>query len=176
MLVIWALSCFGLVFSQEEDTLKIRAAFKQWQQTQIEHKHFVSKDNCHYSYIAAHEPPETILGFPDSINFYYAHLNNDQHPDALITFRPLQCEGGNASVNTQYKLLALSTPSGYTIDDTFFNLVDIMEASGFYILDSLNRYGFYGTYYNYTETDGYCCPSIKKTIKITFPSLQVFID
>ncbi len=161
--------------SHNGDLPKIQNAFKQWQQLQIEGNEFVSAGNCNYDFVTSHEEYSLVLGFPDEMEFDYADLNEDQKVDALVTFIPEQCDGGNLTAWMQYQILVLSNDSGYHVLDDFFEKVKIDTESGFYHLDSLDHQTFYGTYYDFNDDDGYCCPSIQKPLIIDFNTQKVVI-
>jgi len=158
------------------DETKIREVFKTWQQTQIDNNEFASQKNCNYEYVISKEDYGPVFGFPDIIDFKYTDLNGDKKTDALATFTPKQCDGGNMSSMMQHQILILSNKSSYEVDNKYFKNINLGLQTGFYTLDSLSNKSFFGTYYTFQESDGFCCPSIQRPIVIDFNTKQVEIN
>jgi hypothetical protein len=150
---------------------QIRTRFERWQSNQINAGRFVADENCNPAFVS---PNDSIpnLGFPSQIHFFYMEINKDKQLDALITFNPEQCDGGNALMWTQYQLLVLSSSTGYKIDEEFFREIG-KDLKGFFHLDGTTNVGFTGTYFEFTEADPSCCPSLKKRITIQFDIKQI---
>jgi hypothetical protein len=115
-----------------------------------------------------------IYGFPSDsteYNFSFADLNNDGRLDGLVVFKPVQCDGGNGSIWTQFQVLILSKKSIYNVSDTL--RVDRFASTpfdslGFYWLNSIANDKIFGTYFEFKPDDGYCCPSIQRPVTFDF--------
>jgi hypothetical protein len=160
---------------------KIKELFVEWQTQEIKAKHFLPKDWCNPDSFLRHKSKENldsimglIYGFPsDSIEykFSYADLNGDGKLDGLVVFTPDQCDGGNASMWTQWQVFLLSKKGNYNITDTLH--VDrfastAFDSLGFYWLDSIATDKIFGTYIEFKANDGHCCPSIQRPVKFDF--------
>jgi hypothetical protein len=132
---------------------------------------FLSEKNCNPEYVMADTPYNASKprnwGFPKDILFSYGYLNQDKKIDALITFRPNQCDGGNLSMWTEIQLLVLSSNSGYNVNENFFDTC-YLHKKGYFFLNKIENCVFVGDYYEFKETDSHCCPSIHKSIYIDF--------
>lgn len=160
----------------------IKNAFDSWTKSEIEKGNFFAKDSCNGDYFVTKDSLglESIDGIavPDDssdIFYHYADLNNDNKKDALITFTPYQCDGGNAIMWVQYQLLALSQGDKYLVTDNYFE--NFKTDPGFFHLDSVATKAVFGTYFEFKEHDGRCCPSIKRPIKIDLEKNEfIFTD
>jgi hypothetical protein len=160
----------------------IKTAFANWTKSEIEKGTFFAKDSCNWDYYIIKDSLglEALEGFSipedsSEIGIYYAHLNHDDKEDALITFTPTQCDGGNGSRWAQYQLLVLSQGNEYIVNDNYFNQFD--PSPGFFLLDSAATRMVCGTYLDFVENDGLCCPSIKRRIKINLDKNElIYID
>lgn len=149
----------------------IKNAFDSWTKSEIEKGNFFANDSCNGAYYVMKDSlglePAFGLSVPDDsseINYYYADLNSDNQRDALITFAPYQCDGGNATMWVQYQLLVLSQGDKYLVTDNYFER--FKTDPGFFHLDSVGTKTVFGTYFEFTGDDGRCCPGIKRSIKI----------
>lgn len=159
----------------------IRQIFFNWQSQEIKAHHFWAKDSCNYEFIDKHEFNGTIhemFGFPDSseIKFLFGDLNNDGYLDGLVTFTPKQCDGGNASMWDQYNIQIVSDKDNYNIKTDYQAGTSLSIGStdeGFYWLDSIVNNKLLGTYYQFKDGDGRCCPSIVKRIVIYYDTKKI---
>jgi len=149
----------------------IKNAFENWTKYEIEKGNFFATDSCNRDYYVMKDSLglESTFGLsvPDDtseIYYHYADLNSDNKKDALITFTPYQCDGGNATMWVQYQLLVLSQGDKYLVTDNYFER--FKTDPGFFHLDSIGTKTVFGTYFEFTNNDGRCCPSIKRPIKI----------
>jgi hypothetical protein len=149
----------------------IKSAFDNWTKSEIKKGNFFAIDSCNMGYYVMKDSLglESVFGLsvPDDsseIYYYYADLNEDKKKDALITFTPYQCDGGNATMWVQYQLLVLSQGDKYLVNDNYFER--FKTDPGFFHLDSVGIKTVFGTYFEFTDNDGRCCPSIKQPIKI----------
>jgi hypothetical protein len=119
------------------------------------------------------------IGIPNEFQVSYAYINDDDQLDALVLFSPRQCDGGNASMNAQKRVLILSQGQSYTIDDTFIDQVEQNHnkktgAWGWFWIDrAADRY-FYGTYSAYKDEDPRCCPSIERRFQINYATRELY--
>ncbi|NUY79312.1 hypothetical protein HUK80_00275 [Flavobacterium sp. MAH-1] len=149
----------------------IKHAFLEWKKSEISEGHYFAMDSCNGDYFVRMDSlgleSSDAPGIPDEeseIEYDFADLNSDGKQDALITFAPRQCDGGNAAMWSQIQLLALSHNNSYKIDAAFFDEID--SGKGFFHLDSAATSAVFGTYYEFGENDGHCCPGIEKPIRI----------
>jgi hypothetical protein len=160
---------------------KLRELFFNWQNQEIMDNHFLAADSCNPEWYAKHGAIENldsinglIYGFPSDSSEYtisFADLNSDKKLDCLIVFTPDQCDGGNASMWVQWQVFILSDKDNYKIIDTLtvdkFALTDF-DSLGFYWLDSISVNKIYGTYIEFKDNDGHCCPSINKPVTFDY--------
>ncbi len=159
--------------STRDKSYLLNNAFENWKQEQIANGQFLSSNDCRPDFVISNDSIQDF-GFPEEIEFHYADINSDDQLDALITFIPQQCDGGNGSMWTQFQLLILSNGSGYLINDRFFDNVG-KKLDGFYHLDSALANEFQGTYYEFKEGDGRCCPSTNTRMTIKFDTKELKI-
>lgn len=165
----------GCQRTESTEIEQIQEVFRGWQKAQIESPdgEFVAKENCNLDYVINTEV-SAMLGFPEEINFYYADVNGDDKSDALITFFPVQCDGGNATMWMQYQLLVLSQKgSDYSIDEIPLHPNALSLLNGPYFLDSLSDQHAFGRYFEFVQGDARCCPSVNKTLTIDMSSFKV---
>ena len=153
--------------SSKEDTLEqhLRDLFRTWQANEIAEGHMWAADSCRMDWFSDHEAAEGSIpwGFPDSadIAYSYADLNLDGKTDQLVTFNPSQCDGGNGSMWSQIEVLIVSSGNSYetiaSSGDGMFSFLG-KDSTGFCWYDSIGPNKIYGTYYNFSEDDGHCCP------------------
>ena len=152
-------------------------SFANWQKQQINEKRFWASDSCYPGWFDKHDVNETldnlIYGFPSdsSIKFSFADLNQDGNLDGLVTFNADQCDGGNASTWNQWQVFILSNNGNYNVNDTIqvdkFSLTEF-DSLGFYRLDSIKANKIFGTYIEFKDEDGRCCPSINRPVAFDF--------
>ena len=152
---------------------KIKLAFYNWVENQIEKGVYFAKDSCNWEYYEMKEALglEAVDGYAvptwdsSAIYIYYANLNADSIIDALITFFPCQCDGGNGAMWAQKYILVLSNGENYSVIDDYFDKFDV-KIDGSFHLDSAAEKTVFGTYYKFIDDDPRCCPSIQRPIKI----------
>jgi hypothetical protein len=143
---------------------------KVGQSLKLKRGEFFADDSCNMGYYKSCDSlgyeGEFGLGIPnDSLEMsqiFYSRINDDDKLDALMLFYPIQCDGGNASMFVQYKLLILSDKNNYIVNDSL--LYKINFGDGFNILDSINGHFVYGNYFEYRKDDPYPYPSIKNLL------------
>ena len=160
--------------STQTGTATIRHLFTVWQHQQVRSGTYWPADSCKPQVVQRQQPASVVLGLPtdsSSYAFSYADLNLDGTLDGLVTFTPDQCDGGNGSMWVQVNVLLLSGHSGYSVTDTldveqFANVPT--SKSGFYHLDSIAPNQLFGTYYEFNQNSGHCCPSVKRPVMFDF--------
>ena len=175
LLTIFSCSCNNENIDNPIDSTtkqKIKLTFDNWAKEQIEKGIYFAKDSCNCEYYKMKDSLglEAVFGYAipwdsSEIHIYYAILNADSIIDALITFPIYQCDGGNATMWHQEQILVLSQGSDYVVIDNYFHKFGT-NLTGFFHLDSAATKTVFGTYYEFTDNDGRCCPSIQKPIKI----------
>ena len=156
----------------------IKAAFDNWAETEMQKGVFFAIDSCNWDYYVMRDSLglETVSGFAipndsSEIHYYYADLNGDNKKDALITFTPCQCDGGNSAMWVQYQLLVLSQGDKYFVIDNYFEKYE--TGSVFFHLDSVAPNTVFGTCFEFTDNDARCCPSIQRPIKINLDKNEI---
>jgi hypothetical protein len=147
---------------------KILIKFEEWKNKQYQLSNYELEKKCNIEYVGKETYKGSGIGIPKDIQVFYTDLNDDEIIDALICFSPSQCDGGNALMNAQERILILSKGNEYVVDDNLINNIEKGLPSGWlYIRNAL--YGsMTGEFKDYKEGDGRCCPSIKKEISISF--------
>jgi hypothetical protein len=175
-LIFFVFAGISLVFAQSdlsEEEILVRE-FAAWQQEQLAEHTFWAKDSCNMEWYAAHEEAPAGFGFPSSgageYVYAYGDLNSDGKRDQLVMFRPVQCDGGNASAWLQIGVFTLSQKKGYTtISDLTGNLFPQLKTDA--ILGSYQYSGIADNQvemilYRFSDSDPHCCPSTQ--IPVTF--------
>jgi hypothetical protein len=76
----------------------------------------------------------------------------------------------------QISVLTISDNGGYktsaSLGDGIFSSVG-KDTTGFYWYDSIGTNKIYGTFYNFINTDGHCCPSTEKPVIIAYDTRKV---
>lgn len=154
----------------------ILTTFNQWENLQIQNGLYVKQSLCNPDAAGKRNYKGPATSIPEDLNISYTHMNQDNQLDALITFHPLQCDGGNANRNEQVVLLILSSASGYKVESNFMNKLSKQFSKGWFYIEKAIDNTLYGTYYEYKSDDPLCCPGIKKEITIEFPSAKVSFE
>ncbi|MBM3417234.1 MAG: hypothetical protein FJY20_12555 [Bacteroidetes bacterium] len=118
---------------------------------------------------------DPMAGIPKEISIHYSDINGDGKLDALITFHPVQCDGGNAMMNAQSRLLIISKGSSWVTDDKFIESIE-SKKDGWLSVSGVTEGTIFGTYYEYAADDGRCCPSIKKSFTLDYKTRKLTID
>jgi hypothetical protein len=159
----------------------LKQLFIDWWNNEVAKGHLWASDSCYPGWIADNGFDgmiEDMWGIPDSseYNFSYADINGDGQFDQLVTFTPSQCDGGNASMWIQIAVLTISKNGKYittaSIGDGIFSAVG-KDRTGFYWYDSIGVNKIYGTFYNFMDNDGHCCPGIEKPVIIAYDTKEV---
>lgn len=154
---------------------KILVGFEQWKTSAIKNGSYANAANCNMERVTKDGYKGPFTGIPEEISIHYADVNGDGKLDGLVTFHPKQCDGGNAMMNAQDRVLILSKGTGYTADAKYINNIE-KQKDGWLSVTGASDGIIFGTYYNYTAEDGRCCPSIKKPFTIDFKTKKLEID
>lgn len=163
----------SLAQSREENYSRILGRFEDWIDQQYQQNIFLISEKCNPNYLSQHEL-QSALGIPESINVFFSDINLDTKIDALITFSPVQCDGGNALMNLQNRIFILSDNTAYIIDDYSIDKIEEKYCkNGWLMIESINSNEIKGFYYEYKPSDGRCCPSIKREVSIDFVTKEL---
>lgn len=153
---------------------KIKTKFEQWKLDQYKTGTYVSDKNCNIDFVSKDGYVGSEMGISKDVDYFFTDLNNDKKIDAVITFYPVQCDGGNALMNLQIKLLILSVGNNYIVDDLLIKDIDKQFENGWLVVTKATNGFVYGTYFEYKENDGRCCPSVKKPFKIDYKLRKLY--
>jgi hypothetical protein len=141
--------------------------FDIWKKQQLENRIFQSVENCNREWYVSHPESEApIWGFPElkDCSFFYADLNNDGMEDQLVSFNPVQCDGGNASMWMQVNVLTISENGRYVTssdwDEALFPQLKRKE-EGFCWFTGIADGTIEAIHYVLQDTDPRCCPSVR---------------
>ena len=142
--------------------------FEQWKAIQYKKGTYETEKRCNIDSVSKESYKGSGMGIPKDINIFFTDINHDNKLDALFTFNPDQCDGGNALMNAQIRVLILSNGSTYITDDNFIDKIESKLKKGWLNIERVNDRTFYGTYYEYKDTDGRCCPSVRRPVQIDY--------
>jgi len=164
------------VAQTKNEYIQIINRFEKWKLDQYKKGTFATDKNCNFDTVskAGYKGPEA--GIPADVNVMFTDINNDSKLDALITFNPTQCDGGNALMNAQSRVLILSSQTGYIADDTFIDKIESRYKKGWLHVESVVQGTIYGLYLEYKADDGRCCPSVKRTFSISYSDKKLTFE
>jgi hypothetical protein len=151
-----------------EEQKEIVSQFNLWKSRQYQDAVFATENNCNPDSSVKHGDKGPVMGIPKEIQILYADINQDGKTDGLILFSPDQCDGGNALMFAQIRVLILSGRNGYTTDDKYIDNKERLVKKGWLNITRVSDCSFYGIYFEYQKTDGRCCPGIQRDISINF--------
>ena len=171
--------------SQNSDTIsrkKIINTFTSWKMQQIKKGNYAEASKCNPSSVresiqSGQGKNIARIGFGEE-SLSFADINNDGNVDALVLFKPKQCDGGNALINSQSALLVLSDEgkSTYTVDrDTLTNLGGIPNGWWLAFKAAEDNGEITGTAMGYSATDARCCPSLSREFRYKYPSKEILL-
>ena len=167
----------SILFAQSKsEYTQIVSKFEQWKTLQFKKGNFATEKNCNADTMLKEGYKGPEMGIPKDIHISFTDFNEDNKLDAIVTFAPDQCDGGNALMNAQIRVLILSGLSGYFTDDSYIDKIESQLKKGWLIIESSFGSTFYGTYYEYKDSDGRCCPSVKKPFSIDFKTKKLTFD
>ena len=180
-IIIGFLSLFVLTTKStaqsKNEYVQILNKFEQWKSTQFKKGLYATDKNCNPDTVTKEGYKGSEIGIPKDINIFFTDINEDDKNDAIIMFTPDQCDGGNALMNAQTRVLILSSGAAYITDDAYIDKIESRLKKGWIRIEEATYGTFYGTYYEYKETDGRCCPSIKRPFSIDYKSKKMeFIE
>jgi hypothetical protein len=158
------------------DSIIISHVFQKWRAIALEEKKYIPEDSCSYSYLDKNDLNSLVhLAIPNQCNWSWGDLNEDGITDAMITFSPIQCDGGNATMMFQTAVFILSK------NDTYYPLeiypsLSLVHGGHFYRFNSILNGKIKATYIDYKEKDGRCCPSIIIPCTIRVKNNKFFRD
>lgn len=161
---------------------KIINTFTSWKMQQIRKGNYAQANKCNPSSIResmqrGHGKDIAMIGFSkESLSF--ADINKDGRVDALALFKPKQCDGGNALMNSQSVLLVLSGEgnSPYTVDsETLSNLQGIPNGWWLIFNAAEDNGKITGSAMGYSATDARCCPSQSVEFSYEYPSKEILL-
>jgi len=175
-LCIFSVSSLISFAQSKSEYVQIVNKFEQWKNDQYKKGNYATEKNCNTDTVLkdGYKGPE--MGIPADITVAFTDINSDNKLDAIITFTPDQCDGGNALMNVQIRVLVLSSSKGYTADDSYIDKIEEQLKKGWLIVEGALGGYFYGTYYEYRDSDGRCCPSIKKQFSIDYKTKKLTFD
>jgi hypothetical protein len=165
-----------LLSQTKSEYFKIITKFEQWKSYQYKADKFATENNCMPDTVSKDGYKGPDMGIPKNIDISFTDINNDNKIDALITFHPDQCDGGNALMNAQIQILILSKDSSYFIDDKYISKIERQFKKGRLNIERASYGAIYGTYYEYKSNDGRCCPSIHRTFAIDYSTKKLTFD
>lgn len=172
LLVILAFSS-RLIAQSATEYSQLLNRFEQWKAVQYQSGKYSTPANCKAEVMrrAGYKGPET--GIPKDMAVYYTDINGDKKLDALISFNPQQCDGGNALMNAQVNVLVLSKAGAYSVDETYFDKVEATLKSGWITIQGAAGGSFHGTFTDYKDDDPRCCPSVKKEFSLDYKTKKL---
>jgi hypothetical protein len=177
LLLLFFISTPLFFFAQSKsEYTQIVNKFEEWKKDRYKKGIYATERNCDPDTVlkAGYKGPE--MGIPIDIHISFTNINDDNKLDAIITFNPVQCDGGNALMNAQIRVLILSNSADYAADDSYIDKIESQLKKGWIIIDGALYGSFYGTYYEYKDSDGRCCPSIKKPFSIDYKTKKLTFD
>ena len=147
--------------------------FEQWKAIQYKKGTYETEKRCNMDTVTKDDYKGAGIGIPKDIDISFTDINNDGKLDAIVTFHPDQCDGGNALMNAQTRVLILSNGTTYVTDDTFIDKIESRYKKGWLNIDNATEGTFFGTYYEYKDTDGRCCPSVRRPIQIDYKTKKM---
>jgi len=159
--------------------LAIQNAYKGWKTAQLRAGNYLAKSQCNLQSV------RELMKSGRSVNkgfgtagFSYGDINRDGIEDALVTFNPWQCDGGNGLMNVQTAVLVLSASNGsrYFVEDTRLDNIKGLPNGMWTSFERVTSSGkITGTAYGYSYGDARCCPSLKADFSYTYPSRKLNI-
>lgn len=97
--------------------------------------------------------------------FFFPVYQKKYDPTLL---QPDKCDRGNVLMNAQIRVLILSNGTTYVLDDTFIDKIEGRFKKGWLNIENAADGSFFGNYYEYKDSDGQCCPSIRRPVEIDY--------
>jgi hypothetical protein len=169
----------NLVQPAYANQLAIQNTYKEWKASQLRARNYLADSQCNLQGVIEQMKSGRSVnqGF-GTAGFSYGDINRDGTEDALVTFNPWQCDGGNALMNAQTAVLILSASDGprYFVDDTRLENIKGLPNGMWAVFERVTSSGkITGTAYGYSDADARCCPSLKAGFTYTYPSSKLNI-
>jgi hypothetical protein len=149
--------------------------YEQWKAAQYKAGTYASPGNCKMETVIKDGYKGPMAGIPKDVSIHFSDINGDNKLDALITFHPVQCDGGNAMMNVQSRVLVLSKGIVWVADDKYIENIE-SKKDGWLSVSGVVGGTIFGTYYEYKEDDGRCCPSIRKQFSIDYKTRKLELE
>jgi hypothetical protein len=173
LFIVALLALSSQLTAQTPEYSQILNRYEQWKTAQYQAGKYCTPANCKVDVMLKAGYKGPTIGIPKDISIFYTDINADNKLDALISFNPQQCDGGNAMMNAQENLLILSKAGAYIVDDTYFDKIGSTLKSGWININGAAGGSFYGIYTDYKDDDPRCCPSIKKEFSLDYKSKKL---
>ena len=154
---------------------KILTRYEQWKAAQYKAGNYATPGNCKMEIVIKEGYKGPVAGIPKDISIHYSDINGDKKLDALVSFNPVQCDGGNAMMNVRSTVLILSKGTIWITDDKYMENIE-SKKDGWLSVNGVLGGTIFGTYYEYKEDDGRCCPSIKKQFSIDYKTRKLELE
>jgi hypothetical protein len=151
---------------------RILTKFEEWKTKQYQSGKYEREKNCNAEYVSKDNYKGSNEGISEDIQIFYTDLNSDNIIDAIICFNPYLCDGGNALMNAQERVIIVSKVSEYIIDDKTINNIEKELTSGWLFVRGAHG-DITGEFQDYNENDGRCCPSIIKPFSISYKDKKI---
>ncbi len=162
-----------LAAQSKSEYLQIINKFEQWKSIQFKKGIYATEKKCNLGTVTKDSYTGPTMGIPNDVDISFTDINNDNKLDAIVMFNPSQCDGGNALMNAQIRILILSNGMTYIADDTYIDKIESRFKKGWFSIKKASYGTFFGTYYEYKETDGRCCPSIRRPFIIDYKTKKM---
>jgi hypothetical protein len=177
MLVFFGLLCTipspELAGQSTAPYIQILNRFEQWKSTQYKNGSYATEKNCNPATVLKEGYKGAWMGIPKDINISFTDINGDGKLDGLVLFNPDQCDGGNASMNAQVRVLIFSGTATYSTDDSLIDKIEAGLKSGWLNIEKAAYGTLYGTFYDYADEDPRCCPSISRAFMVDFKTKKL---
>jgi hypothetical protein len=164
---------YNLTAQSKNEYVQILNKFEQWKYTQYKNGVYAAEKNCNLDIVSKDGYKGPTMGIPKDTDISFTDINNDNKLDAIVTFNPYQCDGGNALMNAQIRVLILSNNVGYITDATYIDKIETRLKKGWFHIERASYGTLFGTYYEYKEIDGSCCPSIRRPFTIDYKTKKL---
>ncbi|MGQ0739944.1 MAG: hypothetical protein ACT4OJ_12880 [Bacteroidota bacterium] len=174
-LPVFFLICYLSTAQTNAEYTKILIRYEQWKAAQYKAGTYATPGNCKMEIVVKDGYNGPGAGIPKDISIHYSDINGDGKLDALITFNPVQCDGGNAMMNAQSRVLVLSKGAVWITDDKYIDNIE-SKKDGWLSVTGVVEGTIFGTYYEYKKDDPRCCPGIKKQFSIDYKTKKLELE
>lgn len=160
--------------------------FEEWKKEQVKNGSYLADKYCNQEWmLKQYDRPDfeilniPTMGFPlekESFGFSFSDINQDGRLDGMVTFDPVECDGGKALMWYSVHVLIISENEKYKITDTvdFSNFGNTaFDSSGIYQIGKISGQKVYGTYIEFLPDDLPGWPSIFREVIFDFPSRKL---